>query len=473
MNQNRMPLYEALIEFKERGPLSFHVPGHKNGLNFPQEAIREFKGILSIDVTELAGLDDLHSPFECIDEAQQLLAEVYNTKRSYFLINGSTVGNLAMILSCCGEHDIVLVQRNCHKSIINGLKLAGANPIFLDPWIDEAYNVPVGVRNEIIKNAIRKYPNAKALILTHPNYYGMGMDLEASIAFAHAHKIPVLVDEAHGAHLCLGEPFPKSALTYGADIVVHSAHKTLPAMTMGSYLHINSHLVDEDKVTTYLSMLQSSSPSYPIMASLDIARFTMARIKEEGHSEIVEFLRRFKEQLRSIPQIAILEYPLQDELKVTVQTRCQLSGYELQSVFEKVGIYTEMADPYNVLFILPLQVNEGYMKVIEMIRVALQHYEVKDKRESIRYTYNGEFSLLPYTYKQLEGYETKIVSIEDAVGMIAAEMVIPYPPGIPLIMYGERITSEHKEQIMYLERAGARFQGNTKYMKVYDIESRF
>ena len=130
MNQNRMPLYEALIEFKERGPLSFHVPGHKNGLNFPQEVIREFKGILSIDVTELAGLDDLHSPFECIDEAQQLLAEVYNTKRSYFLINGSTVGNLAMILSCCGEHDIVLVQRNCHKSIINGLKLAGANPIF-------------------------------------------------------------------------------------------------------------------------------------------------------------------------------------------------------------------------------------------------------------------------------------------------------------------------------------------------------
>lgn len=288
MNQNRMPLYEALIEFKERGPLSFHVPGHKNGLNFPQEAIREFKGILSIDVTELAGLDDLHSPFECIDEAQQLLAEVYNTKRSYFLINGSTVGNLAMILSCCGEHDIVLVQRNCHKSIINGLKLAGANPI-LDPWIDEAYNVPVGVRNEIIKNAIGKYPNAKALILTHPNYYGMGMDLEASIAFAHAHKIPVLVDEAHGAHLCLGEPFPKSALTYGADIVVHSAHKTLPAMTMGSYLHINSHLVDEDKVTTYLSMLQSSSPSYPIMASLDIARFTMARIKKKVTVKLLSF----------------------------------------------------------------------------------------------------------------------------------------------------------------------------------------
>ncbi|WP_242311558.1 aminotransferase class I/II-fold pyridoxal phosphate-dependent enzyme [Bacillus cereus group sp. BfR-BA-01331] len=473
MNQNRMPLYEALMEFKERRLLSFHVPGHKNGLNFPQKASGGFKDILSIDVTELTGLDDLHSPFECIDEAQQLLAEVYGVHKSYFLINGSTVGNLAMILSCCGEHDIVLVQRNCHKSIINGLKLAGANPVFLNPWIDEVHNVPVGVRDEVIKEAITKYPNAKALILTHPNYYGMGIDLEASIAYAHAHKIPVLVDEAHGAHFCIGDPFPKSALVYGADIVVHSAHKTLPAMTMGSYLHINSHLVSEEKVSSYLSMLQSSSPSYPIMASLDIARFAIAVIKEEGHDEIVEFLRRFKEGLRSIPQIAILQYPSQDELKVTVQTRCQLSGYELQSVFEKVGIYTEMADPYNVLLILPLQVNEGYMKAIEIIRLAMQQYKVKDKTASIRYTYKGEISSLPYTYKQLERYETKLVSIEEAVGMIAAEMVIPYPPGIPLIMYGERITQEHTKQITHLEKTGARFQGSTKYMNVYDIESRF
>ncbi|EOO35981.1 aminotransferase class I/II-fold pyridoxal phosphate-dependent enzyme [Bacillus mycoides] len=473
MNQNRMPLYEALMEFKERRLLSFHVPGHKNGLNFPQKASGGFKDILSIDVTELTGLDDLHSPFECIDEAQQLLAEVYGVHKSYFLINGSTVGNLAMILSCCGEHDIVLVQRNCHKSIINGLKLAGANPVFLNPWIDEVHNVPVGVHDEIIKEAITKYSNAKALILTHPNYYGMGIDLEASIAYAHAHKIPVLVDEAHGAHFCIGDPFPKSALVYGADIVVHSAHKTLPAMTMGSYLHINSRLVSEEKVSSYLSMLQSSSPSYPIMASLDIARFAIAVIKEEGHDEIVEFLRRFKEGLRSIPQIAILQYPSQDELKVTVQTRCQLSGYELQSVFEKVGIYTEMADPYNVLFILPLQVNEGYMKAIEIIRLAMQQYKVKDKTASIRYTYKGEISPLPYTYKQLERYETKLVSIEEAVGMIAAEMVIPYPPGIPLIMYGERITQEHTKQITHLEKTGARFQGSTKYMNVYDIESRF
>ncbi|KFN01782.1 aminotransferase class I/II-fold pyridoxal phosphate-dependent enzyme [Bacillus clarus] len=470
MDQNHMPLYEALIRFKERQPLSLHVPGHKNGLNFPEEAIASFKDILSIDVTELTGLDDLHSPFECINEAQQLLADVYGAQKSYFLINGSTVGNLTMILSCCGEHDVVLVQRNCHKSIINGLKLAGVNPVFLDPWIDEGYSVPVGVRGELIKKAIKQYPNAKALILTHPNYYGMGVDLKESIVYAHAHKIPVLVDEAHGAHFCIGEPFPQSALAYGADMVVHSAHKTLPAMTMGSYLHINSNLINKEKVSTYLSMLQSSSPSYPIMASLDIARFAIAKMKKNGYHQVIGFLRQFKEGLRSIPQIVVLEYPLQDELKITVQTCCQLSGYELQSIFEKAGIYAEMADPYNVLFILPLHVNEEYMKAIEIIKLALRNYKVTDKSSSIRYTYNGEFSLLPFTYKQLERYSTKVVSMEEAVGMIAAEMVIPYPPGIPLIMYGEKITLEHMRQISYLEETGARFQGSTEYMKVYDIE---
>ncbi|AWC31073.1 aminotransferase class I/II-fold pyridoxal phosphate-dependent enzyme [Bacillus cytotoxicus] len=470
MNQNQIPLYEALVRFKQQQPLSLHVPGHKNGLNFPKEAIDSFKDILSIDVTELTGLDDLHSPSECIDEAQRLLADVYEVQKSYFLVNGSTVGNLAMVLSCCGEEDIVLVQRNCHKSIINALKLAGANPVFLDPWIDEVYHVPVGVHNETIKKAIDQYPNAKALILTHPNYYGMGVNLKESIAYAHQHQIPVLVDEAHGAHFCLGEPFPQSAVAYGADIVVQSAHKTLPAMTMGSYLHINSDLINGEKVFRYLNMLQSSSPSYPIMASLDIARFALANMKEKGYHSIIEFINQFKEALHSIPQIKILQYPLQDELKVTVQSRCQLSGYELQSLFEQAGIYAEMADPYNVLFILPLQVNEKYMKGIETMRSLLSHYKITDKRPSIRYTYKGGISPLPFTYKHLEEYETKRVPIEEAVGMIAAEMVIPYPPGIPLIMYGETIRLEHIREMAHLERTGARFQGNPAYIKVYVIE---
>ncbi|PGZ94433.1 arginine decarboxylase [Bacillus pseudomycoides] len=469
MDQRKMPLYEALKIFASKKPVSFHVPGHKNGTNFPYEAQEYFHDILSIDVTELTGLDDLHSPFECIEEAQQLLAELYEVQKSYFLINGSTVGNLAMLLACCNEHDTVLVQRNAHKSIMNGLKLTGARPVFLEPWIDEEYGVPVGIPYELIETAIQKYPQAKALILTHPNYYGMGIDLEKSVALAHAHRIPVLVDEAHGAHFCVGEPFPKSALAYGADVVVHSAHKTLPAMTMGSYLHVNSTLVDEEKVSSYLNILQSSSPSYPIMASLDIARFALAKIKEEGCKEIVAFTKQFREALNRIPQLAVLDYPIQDALKVTVQTCCKLSGYELQRVFEEIGIYVEMADPYNVLLILPLQVNEDYIKAIDKLQAALCSYDVEDSKLRIRYPYKENLSSLSFTYKQLEEYKKKVVPLREALGMIAADMIIPYPPGIPLLMYGEEITLEHINQISDLEETGARFQGDTKNITVYDI----
>ena len=469
MDQRKMPLYEALKSFASKKPISFHVPGHKNGTNFPYEAQKYFHDILSIDVTELTGLDDLHSPFECIEEAQCLLAELYEVQKSYFLINGSTVGNLAMLLACCNEHDIVLVQRNAHKSIMNGLKLAGARPVFLEPWIDEKYGVPVGVPYETIENAILQYPQTKALILTHPNYYGMGVDLEKSIVLAHKNGIPVLVDEAHGAHFCIGGSFPTSALAYGADVVVHSAHKTLPAMTMGSYLHVNSSLVDEEKVSSYLNILQSSSPSYPIMASLDIARFVLAKIKEEGGKEIATFTRQFRGALDRIPQLAVLDYPILDALKVTVQTRCKLSGYELQRLFEEVGMYVEMADPYNVLLILPLQVNGEYIKVIEKLQDALCSYDVEDSKLCINYPYNNHLSSLSFTYKQLEKYKKKVVPLRDALGMIAAEMIIPYPPGIPLVMYGEEITLEHINQISNLEETGARFQGNIKNITVCDI----
>ncbi|WP_369901558.1 aminotransferase class I/II-fold pyridoxal phosphate-dependent enzyme [Bacillus manliponensis] len=473
MNQKKMPVYETLMKFANNKPLSFHVPGHKNGMYFPERGKEYFRDILSIDVTELTGLDDLHDPSECIAEAQELLSNLYGAQKSYFLVNGSTVGNLAMIFACCKEGDIVLVQRNCHKSIMNGLILTGAQPVFLDPWIDEEFGVPVGVPLEDIKEAIKAHPNTKALILTHPNYYGMGGDLKEIIAFSHKHNIPVLVDEAHGAHFCLGDPFPLSALSYGADVVVHSAHKTLPAMTMGSYLHINSQFISSHRIEMYLSMLQSSSPSYPIMASLDLARFALTEIKENGCNDIVKFLIDFRNGLHRIPQIKVLQYKVQDLLKVTIQTRCELSGYELQHVLEEQGLYAEMADPYNVLLVMPLKPSQKYMTAVDRMKKALQNYEVKDRKPVIRYTYKRDFSPVPFTYKQLDGCKKSIISLEEAVGRVCADMVIPYPPGIPLLMYGEKITSEHVQRIYELQKTGARFQGSIhiqeKNICVYDI----
>jgi len=264
MDQNKTPLLDQLIFHHKKNPLSLHVPGHKYGRLLDYSKYSAYRGILQLDATELSGLDDLHSPEGVILEAEMLLSEAYGTERSYFLVNGSTVGNLAMILAVLQKGDIVLVQRNCHKSVLNGIELAQAKPVFLGPDYDEDWGVTGGVSPEITARALAMYPGAKALIVTYPSYYGMVNDLQRIIKQAHDVNIPVLVDEAHGAHFISGGNFPKSALQFGADIVVQSAHKTLPAMTMGSYLHLNSKRIERDRLEHYLHILQSSSPSYPV-----------------------------------------------------------------------------------------------------------------------------------------------------------------------------------------------------------------
>jgi arginine/lysine/ornithine decarboxylase len=331
-NQINTPLYHALIKHIKKTPLSFHVPGHKYGQILAPEANDYFKQILQIDATELSDLDDLHSPEGAILEAEALLTDLYQTKKSYFLVNGSTVGNLAMIMSACEEGTNVLVQRNCHKSIINALSLAKAAPIFLEPEFNQEWQVPSGISLETVKESIKLYPDAKALILTYPNYYGMGQDLQEIINEAHLHHIPVLVDEAHGPHFILGDPFPASALHFGADMVVQSAHKTLPAMTMGSFLHVNSELINMNMVKEYLAMFQSSSPSYPIMASLDLARSYLAAYEPKDIIYLLAEIQRFKEELAEITAIKVLEYPNDngDPLKITIQSRCGLNGFDLQ-----------------------------------------------------------------------------------------------------------------------------------------------
>src|SRR5690625_2815503 len=301
MNQSSAPLYEALVKHVKQNPLSFHVPGHKNGKLFLQQGFEVFSNLLKYDQTELRRLDDLHQPEGAIKEAERLAAEFYKVKRTFFLVNGSTAGNLAMILSACKPEDSILVQRNSHKSIMNGLQLAGAKPIFFSPEFDKETGRYSIVTVDRIKQAVEKYPNIKAIVLTYPDYFGTTYNLKPIVQFAHDKKIPVLVDEAHGAHFVLGDPFPKSAIEYGADIVVHSAHKTLPVMTMGSYLHFQSDLIDEKTVQHYLQIVQSSSPSYPIMASLDLARKYIAQYSEKQKESLLKRMKELRERLITFP----------------------------------------------------------------------------------------------------------------------------------------------------------------------------
>ena len=280
------PLLEHLIQFSKQNPMSLHVPGHRNGdvyrqltdllqQTYYEELLEYMAKLAAIDVTELTHTDDLHDPETVIKEAQDATAKLYGADHSYFLVGGSTAGNLALILSICDTNDYIIVQRNVHKSIINGCKLAGANVIFLNPEYEPITNVAVVPSIETVRQALVEYPQAKAVFLTNPNYYGISVDLTEYVSLVHHHHIPLLVDEAHGAHYGIAPYAPPSALTAGVDAVVQSMHKTLPAFTMGAVLHVQGQYLQQQNIQQQLSMIQSSSPSYVIMASLDVARATL------------------------------------------------------------------------------------------------------------------------------------------------------------------------------------------------------
>ncbi|OCA80654.1 arginine decarboxylase [Bacillus sp. FJAT-27225] len=463
MDQSKTPLYTALHLHSIKKPVSYHVPGHKYGFVPTLATENYFSGIMKIDATELPELDDLHSPEGVILLAEQLLAEVHNVRKSFFLVNGSTVGNLAMILAVCKENDRILVQRNCHKSVMNAIQLAKARPLFIEPDYISSWKVAGGVNYRAVKQAIDQFPDAKGIVLTYPNYYGMADSIEDIVEAAHEKGIPVLVDEAHGAHFTAGSSFPDSACSQGADVVVQSAHKTLPALTMGSYLHVNSSLVSVEKIKEQLQILQSSSPSYPIMASLDIARSYLASYNQSDIEYLTGQVTSFREKLGRIKQIKVLDYPGKgDPLKVTIQSACQLTGFELQEKLVKAGIYTELADSHNVLFVLPLLKKDmvyPFDDTVKKLEAILSEFEcMLNEPDATVVSANG-YSELALTYKEMQERPFFPAPILEATGRVSAETIIPYPPGIPLVIKGERLQWDTIKRLMELRQKGARFQG--------------
>ncbi|MFI8578159.1 aminotransferase class I/II-fold pyridoxal phosphate-dependent enzyme [Rossellomorea aquimaris] len=456
-DHGRTPLIEAIEKHRSAKPISFHVPGHKNGL------LMDDQPFYQSDVTELSGLDDLNDPHEAIREAEDLLTDVYGTMNSYFLVNGSTVGNIAAILASCSPGDPVFVQRNCHKSVLNGIKLAKAVPILIETeWNDEG--TALGIRLDALKEALKAFPRVKACVLTYPTYYGFTYNIDQIIEELHKHDVTCIVDEAHGAHFTLGSPFPESAIECGADIVVHSAHKMLPAMTMGSYLHITSPRVSERKVKEYLTMLQSSSPSYPIMASLDYARSYIGTFTKEDKEQNLKEINKFVQALEGVhPQLIVKG--TDDPLKVVMKLAGR-SGYTLQQLLESEGIYPELADPDYVLLILPLLKRNRsfpYQEAINRIRMALGNEPIIEKikiHETNRSNSQVLYTTLALSFEDMEEKEEALIPLHAAEGEISAGMVTPYPPGIPLLIPGERITSHAIERLTEYVKNKANIQGH-------------
>ncbi|MCA0985658.1 aminotransferase class I/II-fold pyridoxal phosphate-dependent enzyme [Halobacillus yeomjeoni] len=457
--QKETPLYDALIKNKQKSPLSFHVPGHKYGQVFPEKAKYTYEALLSIDATEITGLDDLHAPDSVIKKAQKLASLYFESDATSFLVNGTTVGNMAMVLSVCNRGDEVIVQRNCHKSVMNGLELAGAKPVFLSSEYEEATGRYSKVTAESVRKGITEHPNAKAVFLTYPDYFGRTYPIKDIIDVAHAHDLPLLVDEAHGVHFHLGSPFPYPSLKEGADAVVQSAHKMAPAMTMASFIHIKGNRVNKEKLNHYLQILQSSSPSYPLMASLDLARYYLANWDDKkGVFKFIEDIRTYFKRYHDFWDVLPLTH-YDDPLKMTLSVK-RGSGFEVAQALEDSSIVPEMATTNQVLLTFGLE--PAFDKEVLKERLSSVYFQLKNlpERATIK---QDDFSLpsiqtLEMSYPEMQEIPSYDVNWKDAVGLIAAEAVIPYPPGIPLLMKGERISKKHIELVRSLQGQGAKFQ---------------
>lgn len=483
MDQFRAPLFQALRERRLRGEASFHVPGHKFGSLMDKEECGIFGAVMGIDYTEIEGLDDLHHPEGVILQAERLAAACFGAEESYLLVGGSTVGNLAAIGAVCSRGDRILVQRNVHKSVIHGLMLAGAEAVFLQPEMDSATGLATGVKLEVLLQALVQYPEAKAVLLSNPNYYGMGMDLGPYAEAAHHAGMPLLVDEAHGAHFGLHPAMPPSALSRGADLVVQSTHKMLTAMTMGAMLHVQGPRIHRSRLKQRLAMLQSSSPSYPLMASLDLARRLAGTVGPALLEERLGWLKDWEAEVRDLSGIRLVEPAImgeratcdyRDPFKITLyDSSYRLTGFKLQELLGEYGIMSEMADDRHVLLACSLATEH---RDLERLLAALQQLDSRLEE--------GEWGAAPperHVPVPLPGEDygdaavglpvrmdmddpdafgsVKTLPLEDAVGYPSAETVIPYPPGIPLLFAGERIRPEAVRRIRRLAQAGARFQG--------------
>jgi arginine/lysine/ornithine decarboxylase len=448
MNE-KLPLLQELLKYHDEGNLLLSMPGNKGGSGFLRDEIgKEFVERLGkLDITEVEPLDNLHYPEGIIKEAQELLAKTYKAQKAYFLVNGSSSGNMAAIFSAFEEGDEVLVERNCHKSIYNGLIMRKLKVKYIEPIIDEESGLFLPPDKENIYKALSEGLNPKGIILTYPNYFGITYDIEAIIIDLKAKGIKVIVDCAHGAHFGINTRLPKSIASLG-DYVILSAHKTLPALTQGAYLLVNE---ENNLVEFYLRAFMTTSPSYLIMASLDYARHYLDNYGERDYEILIDKAESWKEKINKLNKVHLLDehalnkshteegmYSIDLSRYIMILPK-GYSGHKLLDYLRKEKIQAEMSFARGVVLILsPFNTDEDF----NIIYNAIVKLEMKDIVGETEAKYVSEIPI-----KKLEPYEvfektSEWYDIKKCEGRIAKDSIIPYPPGIPVVCPGEVISKE-------------------------------
>jgi arginine decarboxylase len=466
MKRNKTTLKSAVIKYISSNPTRFHVPGHKGkGLSGHVSKCFFDKNFYRWDVTEVYGLDNLHEPSGPIRYSQARLAKLYGADTSYFLVNGSSSGIVAMIGSCLKPNQKIIVPRTCHKSIISGLILSGAVPEYIVPEWDANLGVYTQISPKKVKNAFLKNPDAKAALFANPEYLGFCTDLEMIRKITDEYGAFLLVDEAHGPHFAFSPMLPKSAGQIKADVWVQSPHKMLFSLTQSAWMHVKGNHIDVEKLKQYINLITTTSPSYILMSSLDQTREMMEKQGKYLVEKAVMLSERTRQRINAHTQFYCVGSEIKgyksiydiDLSRLVVNVSCAgYTGFEVKRALRKrFNIIAEYADKCNVCFLVTFfNMAEDMRKLV----YALSTFKKMKTSKSI----SPLTASLPK--KALEPREAFLsdgewVLFGDSVGRIVKRAIVPYPPGIPILMPGEVIEPEHLYIVKELLRSGASCHG--------------
>ena len=453
MDQRDAPFIEALQRYAGTAAVPFSTPGHKRGAGAPSTLRQLLPDALACDIPHGGGVDTTHLSKGLLREAEKLAAAAYGGDEARFLVNGSTTGNLAMLMAAAQDGETVLVSRMLHKSLMAGLIYSGARPVFLTPEIETARNLPLAITPGRIADALASHPDAKAVVLASPSYVGVSCDLAEIARVCHEAGKPLLVDEAWGPHFHFHPALPLSAMQAGADAGVSSTHKMLAALTQGSTLVMRHGRVDVERMSTIVDMAQTTSPSALIYASLDASRRQMALDGEWLLGRTIELANDLRDRLGALSGLAVIGPEIigghpgvqLDPTRVVVDVH-QLgwTGYEAEDYLrDEHGVYVEMSDLLSVMLLVTIgdsaesigRAARGFSMLAARPRPARHSTAARSVGELL---FAGVAELTP---REAFMGQTRAVAIPEAHGEISAEAITPYPPGIPIVAPGERISA--------------------------------
>ena len=466
MNQRKAPIYEALMHLKSMRIVPFDVPGHKRGRG--NEELSEFLGrkCLEVDVNSMKPLDNLCHPTSVIKEAEELAAEAFGASHAFFMVGGTTSAVQSMILSAVKSGDEIILPRNVHRSVINALVLCGAVPVYVNPETNERLGISLGMKVSEVERAISEHPNAKAVVVNNPTYYGICSDIKSIVKLAHDNNMLVLADEAHGTHFYFGKDMPIAAIHAGADIAAVSMHKSGGSLTQSSFL-LTGENVNSDYVRQIINLTQTTSGSYLLMSSLDLSRRNLALHGEEIYDKIKSMVSYARDEINAIGDYYAYGHELIngdsiydfDETKLAVHTLdTGLAGIEVYDILrDDYDIQTEFGDMGNMLAYISVGDRE---KDIERLISALSEIRRRFKREKTGMLDTEYINPKVITTPQKAFYANKEqLELNKSLNRVCAEFVMCYPPGIPILAPGELITPEIIEYIAYAKEKGCTLLG--------------